>query len=150
MAYIAERSVTGLVVSSAGTRAMVGHPIDAAAVKVLQRLGGDASGFAARQLNARTAADADLILTMTRAHRDEVLELAPSKLHRTFMLSEAALLASDWRADKIGDLSDLRSNLKATDLVDVPDPMGKGAEAYDMAGSLIAELLPAVLSLCCR
>ena len=62
----------------------------AEAAPVLKRLGGDPSGFAARQLTPKIAADADLILTMTRVHREVVLEAVPRQLHKTFTLSEAA------------------------------------------------------------
>ena len=78
------------------------------AALVLEKLGGDASDFAARQLTSRIASDADLILTMTRAHRDTVLELAPRQLHRTFTLSEAALLASECDAQSVADLAAFR------------------------------------------
>jgi protein-tyrosine phosphatase len=71
---------------------VVGYPVQPNAALVLEKLGGDASGFAARQLTSRIASDADLVLTMTRAHRDAVLELAPHRLHRTFTLREAARL----------------------------------------------------------
>ncbi|BBX17983.1 low molecular weight phosphatase family protein [Mycolicibacterium duvalii] len=146
----AELSIPNFAVSSAGTRAVIGHPIHADAARVLERLGGDASAFAARQLTARIAAPADLIVTMTRAHRDAVLELAPSKLHHTFMLAEVARLVSACGAVTIADLSRLRSHLVGSDVADVPDPMGHGAEAYEMAGSLIVELLPPVMALFAR
>jgi protein-tyrosine phosphatase len=113
-------------------------------------LGGDVSNFAARQLTPRIASDADLVLTMTRAHRDTVLELAPRQLHRTFTLSEAARLASDCNARNIADLAALRPHLATHELSDIPDPIGRAADFFTTVGSQIAELLPPILELCRR
>jgi protein-tyrosine phosphatase len=124
------------------------HPIHEEAAIVLEKLGGDASNFAARQLTTGIASDADLILTMTKAHRDAVLQLAPHRLHRTFTLSEAARLASEFDARNVGDLASLRSQISADTLQDIPDPIGQSAEVFSMIGSQIAELLPPVLQLC--
>ncbi|MEO1995110.1 MAG: low molecular weight phosphatase family protein, partial [Planctomycetaceae bacterium] len=74
-------------------------------------MGGDASNFAARQLTAKIASGADLVVTMTKAHRDAVLELAPNKLHKTFTLIEAARLIAECEAKTIKDLSTLRPQL---------------------------------------
>ena len=90
---------------------MIAHPIQHDAALVLEKLGGEVSNFAARQLTSRIASDADLVLTMTRAHRDTVLELAPRQLHRTFTLSEAARLASECNARNVADLAALRPYL---------------------------------------
>ena len=127
---------------------MSAHPIHPDAALVLKKLGGDASNFAARQLTPRIASDADLVLTMTRAHRDKVLELAPHRLHRTFTLSEAARLASVHNARNVADLAALRPQLAAHKLTDIADPIGQGAEHFAMVGSQIADLLPPILELC--
>jgi protein-tyrosine phosphatase len=137
-------------VSSAGTRAVTAHPIHQDAAAVLENLGGDSSGFAARQLTARIASEADLLLAMTKAHRDSVLELAPHRLHRTFTLSEASRLASEFNVRKVGDLAALRSQLTAADLRDIPDPIGQGKEAFAEVGSQISELLSPLLEFCRR
>lgn len=150
MAYSARFKISNVVVASAGTRAVVGHPIHTNAIDVLERLGGDATDFSARQLTARIAASADLIVTMTRAHRDSVLELAPRKLHRTFMLGEVAQLVSRFDPDTVADLGSLRSQLGAVDVPDVPDPIGLDPDAFEMAGALISHLIPPVMNVCAR
>jgi protein-tyrosine phosphatase len=127
---------------------VIANPIHHDAALVLEKLGGDASDFAARQLTPRIASDADLVLTMTRAHRDTVLELAPNRLHRTFTLSEAARLASVHNARSVADLAAFRPHLAAHELTDVVDPIGQGAEHFAMVGSQIADLLPPILELC--
>ena len=149
-AYSVRSGIPDFHASSAGTRAVIGHPIHHDAALVIERLGGDTSHFVARQLTPRIASDADLVLTMTTAQRDTVLELAPHKLHRTFTLTEAARLASDCNAQTVADLAVLRPLLAAHERADVPDPIGQGAETYERVGSWIADLLPPVVGLCRR
>lgn len=129
---------------------MLGHSIHDEAARVLSRLGGDTSNFAARQLTARLAAEADLILTMTRAHRDSVLELAPRQLKRTFTMSEAARLVSHHGARDVDDLAALRPQLSPGDRTDVADPIGRDSEVFTTVGARIAELLPPILEICKR
>jgi protein-tyrosine phosphatase len=142
--------VPDLMVSSAGTRAVIAHPIHRDAALVLEQLGGEVSNFAARQLTSKIASDADLVLTMTRAHRDTVLELAPRQLHRTFTLGEAAHLVSDYNARNIADLVALRPHIVGHSVFDIPDPMGQSAEVFATVGSQIADILPPILELCRR
>lgn len=144
---IRQYDVSGFRISSAGTRAVVGSAMHEEAARVLRSLGGDASQFAARQLTAKVASDADLVLTMTRAHRDKVLELAPRQLRRTFTLAEAARLASDFDAGTVGDLSEFRPQLAGLDLPDVVDPIGQSAEVFESVGARISELLPPVVAI---
>lgn len=117
------------------------------AANVLEALGGDASDFAARQLKPKIMSAADLILTMTTAHRDAALEVAPQTLRRTFTLSEAAQLVSTHGATTIADLSALRPYLTAHELFDIPDPIGQDPEVFASVGSQIASLLPPILHL---
>lgn len=136
--------------SSAGTRAVIGHEVHREAALVLEQLGGDASGFAARQLTSRVASGADLIVTMTKAHRDGVLELVPNRLHQTFTLSEVSLLVSNCGAETVADLSAMRPELTNSELLDIPDPIGQSSEVFAAVGLRIAELLVAVVDLCWR
>ena len=147
-AYASRHQIPGFTASSAGTRAVIGHPIHHEAEHVLVQLGGDGSDFAARRLSLRIASTADLVLTMTRAHRDSVLELAPHKLHRTFTLHEAARLVTDCGAQHIDALANLRSQLAVHDPLDIPDPIGQSPDVFAAVGKQIAELLPPVLELC--
>lgn len=146
--YVARLGTGPLAASSAGTRAVVGHPMHREAAAVLEELGGKSARFAARQLTTKIAANADLVLTMTRAHRDAVLELTPRQLHRTFTLSEAAQLASMCTSRDVGELAALRPRLSAHQLEDVPDPVGKSADTFAAVAGRIAEMLPPILTLC--
>lgn len=150
IAYGGQAHFADFTASSAGTRALTGHPMEANAARVLEKLGGDASDFAARQLSPTIAADADLVLTMTGRHRDHVLKLAPQQLHKTFTLREAARLISDCNARSVADLAAFRPRLRQDGQSDVPDPMGHDEAFFAMVATQIADLVPSVLELCQR
>jgi protein-tyrosine phosphatase len=149
-AYAAQHGIPDFIASSAGTRAVIGRAIHRDAAVVLEELGGDSSGFAARQFTSKIATAADLIIAMTSAHRDIVLEAAPRQLSRTFTLSEAARLSSMDGAQTIADLASLRRQLTASDTPDIPDPIEQSPAVFAAVGSQIAELLPPILELCRR
>ncbi|GJF14779.1 hypothetical protein NGTWS1803_28300 [Mycolicibacterium cyprinidarum] len=87
---------------------------------------------------------------MTRAHRDTVLERAPRLLRRTFTLTEASSLTSQYKAGGIADLAALRSQLAPDEQLDIRDPIGQSPEVFEAVGSQIAHLLPPILELCRR
>jgi protein-tyrosine phosphatase len=146
--YARQLQLPDFTASSAGTHAVIGNPMHPQAARVLEELGGDPSDFVARQLTPKIAGAADLILTMTRAHRDAVLELAPHRLHRTFTLTEASHLAAEHGATRIADLAALRPQAANRELADIPDPIGQSSEVFTAVGAQIAGLLPPILELC--
>jgi protein-tyrosine phosphatase len=121
------------------------HP-DAAVV--LENLGGDPSNFVARRASEKVASHADLILTMTKQHRTEFLEVAPRHLHRTFTLSEASQLSSRFDPQSIQDLKKLRPLQTEEEFSDIADPMGQSFDFFEKTALNIAELLPPILELC--
>ena len=160
---------TGLVVSSAGTRAMVGAPIEPGSVELLERAGADAAGFASRQLTPAILAEADLVVAATQQHRSDAVALNPRVLRRTFTLGELADLLADTdlseaaaeaRADastgsadatpwvtRVAEAArDRRGFVRArpAEESDIPDPYGRGAEAYALMGAAIEDVLPVV------
>lgn len=142
--------MSGLTVSSAGTRAVIGVAIHKEAAAVLSELGGSPARFSARQLTAKIATEADLILTMSQEHRNMVLEFAPRKLSRTYTLREASNLASEFDARTVADLVELRPRLDASQRADVADPIGQSSAVFARVGADIAALLPPVMELCRR
>ncbi len=136
--------------SSAGTRAMIGHSMHPESALVLAGLGGDPGGFVARQLSPKIAGDADLVVAMTREHRDTVLEQAPRQLHRTFTLTEIAHLVTQFEPGSVRDLAALRPQLTAGDAPDIPDPIGQTPDVYARVGAQIADLVAPVVDFCRR
>lgn len=150
VAYGGQIGLADFKASSAGTHALTASPIHRDAALALGKLGGEASNFSARRLTPTIAYDADLILTMTKAHREAVLALAPRQLQYTFTLAEAARLASQPDLRHIDDMATLRPHLSLNDLVDINDPIGQRQEFFTEIGSQIADLLMPILALCLR
>ncbi|QCB96540.1 low molecular weight phosphatase family protein [Arthrobacter sp. PAMC25564] len=153
-------------VRSAGTRAMVGDPVQPLSAGIISTYGGTPEGFAARQLTPAILRDADLVLTMAARHRGEVLQLDPSLLKRTFTIREfarmlevleerdggrdgdpspAADLAALWRGLPARAAS-VRHLALAPDAADndVVDPYRRGEDAYRQMED---ELSPAILTI---
>ncbi|WP_327083433.1 low molecular weight phosphatase family protein [Mycolicibacterium elephantis] len=149
VAYASRFNVPNFKATSAGTGAVTGQAIHPEAARVLQNLGGDPSNFVARQITANLALGADLILTMTTAHRDFVLQLAPTRLRRTFTFIEAVRIITKCDAQGIDDLAVLRPHIKGESL-DVADPIGRTMEFHAAIGAQIAEAIPPILELCRR
>ncbi|MEI2828096.1 MAG: hypothetical protein V9F04_18075 [Dermatophilaceae bacterium] len=68
----------GIEVTSAGTYAVVGHPIEPSMARLLTADGVDVSGFAARRLTETLVAATDLVLTMETGHRTAVVHAPPA------------------------------------------------------------------------
>lgn len=144
-------------VSSAGTGALEGHPVDAEMAPLIIAAGGDPSGFAARQITAEIVKGADLILTATTEHRSRVVRLAPATVRRTFTLLELARICSspelpalegvgiDARLRELVDNAGLNrtlGNVAAGD--DIPDPYRRGPEAFRESFALITSAVDAI------
>jgi protein-tyrosine-phosphatase len=143
---------------SAGTRAVVDSAMHPDSALVLRGFGAESGDFQAQQLLDGMATDADLTLTMTRAHRRDVLQRDPRALARTFTLREAADLVSrlrdaplegatlQERARKLVQLmAAARSERHAGENDDVRDPIGQPLEVHDEVGAVIVETLLPVL-----
>lgn len=81
-------------VVSAGTRGLPAWPVSPPMAALLAADGIDPSGFESRTLTAADVRDANLVLTLTAAHRSQVLELEPLALRRTLALGELARLSA--------------------------------------------------------
>lgn len=92
------------VVGSAGVSAGPGAAATPEAVAAAAELGLDLSGHRSRPLTAGSVAEADRILTMTAAHRDLVLRVAPEAAGRTSVLDDDGDIADPFG----GTLADYR------------------------------------------
>lgn len=148
IAYAERASIPHLEVSSAGTRAVSGQPIHPHAVRALLERGGDPTNHHARRATARLLLSADLILTMSPSNRESVLELAPQQLNQVFTLHEAARLALHDDVLTCADLATARTRVRAHDLPQVADPIGRSAAYHSAVVNEIADILPPILELC--
>ena len=160
-------SVPGsIVVTGAGTEALMGESMDPAAAELLRRHGGDPEGFVARQLTAEMVAEADLVLTATRAHRAAVASLQPRALGYGFTLGDFSDLAVgvdidiniDTRPDHtagswVGHLARVVADRRGVvpprnaKEVDIVDPYGRGDRAFSAMAQQVLAALPPVLRL---
>lgn len=81
---------SAVLITSAGTRALEGSPMDEQAAALTVRLGAHATDHAARQLTPEMIEEADLVLAMAREHRSEVVRAAPRASRKAFLLTEFA------------------------------------------------------------
>lgn len=97
------QDLSEVCVSSAGNHARVGEQMDAETQQIAQSYGVDDVGsHRARQISEGIVESADLILTMTRVHRRDVVELSPRVTRRTFTLREFARLAEATSDEMLG------------------------------------------------
>lgn len=95
-----------LRVHSAGTHALVGRGMPALARGLAELDGVTAErtrSHAARMLTETMLRDADLVLTMTAQHSAHAMQLAPSRMHRTFTVREFARLVATLDDEQLRD-----------------------------------------------
>ncbi len=88
-----------VVVSSAGTGALVGHPMDERAAACSRELGGRPDAHVGRQLTAQLVRESDLVLAAARRHRKVVVQLSPRASRSAFTIREFARLLHTLNAD---------------------------------------------------
>jgi protein-tyrosine phosphatase len=139
---LAARLAPEVKVASAGTNAVVGHPMTSEIAALVERAGASSDGFAAQPLTADAITRADLVVTMTREHRGAVAKLVPRAMRRSFTLLELVRLI-DHLPD--GSTDDLTQRIRATvamaasaripnpngpDRDDIDDPYGRSSDVY--------------------
>jgi protein-tyrosine phosphatase len=107
------------IIQSAGIYALDGSSASHEAIKVMAEMGINICGHRARQLNLDLVQWADLILTMTEAHKREIIS------------------RYDVSADKIYTLADFGIG----EQTDVIDPFGSGIEAYRQCAGQIKTMI---------
>ena len=154
---------TGIVVTSAGTHALVGRDMDRDSRALLEATGVDAEGFTARQLTTDLVAAADLVLTAAREHRGAAARLHPAALRRAFTLRDFADLVAgldtrgtmdldgttSWVDAVVRAAADRRGLVPARQAgVDVTDPIGGPPALFaQMAAEVDDALAPVVRAL---
>lgn len=114
---LAERGIEGITVASAGTGAWAGAPASEGSYLVALEDGVDLSAHRAQPLTPDLASSASLILTMSRSHRQRLIDLGYGD--RTFLLGEyagktgSAAEVDDPYGGDLGDYRDTYNQLKS-------------------------------------
>lgn len=139
---------SGVLVSSAGLRAVVGAPIHPPMAELLRTHGVDTNGFAARQLEPELIKRADLVVGFTRRHRAAAVTMYPAAVRHTFTLLELSRAVEAvtpgevaWRAGPGATMSRRLKELVPLavahrtyvdpELDDIEDPYGRHPEVYE-------------------
>lgn len=91
-------------ITSAGTGALAGHPMDRRAAEWLEHSGGSAEGFTARQLTEMHLVGVDFVFALTEWHRSTVVSMSPRMLKRAFTVREFARVLEAMSAEDTGGL----------------------------------------------
>jgi protein-tyrosine phosphatase len=159
-----------VLVASAGTSGLAGHPIDAPMAALLRAAGVDPDGHRARPIDQVLLDQADLVLTASVSQRRTLLVAGPSMLHRIFTLREFARLAvvaepasGIWpasdpldgaapgpeqlrdRVAMIGRGRGVSGPVRAGD-DDIPDPFGASSKIAEATFAAIASAVDSVLA----
>ena len=131
-------------VTSAGLEDEDGAHFNADAEFMLRSLGGNPGGFRSRYLDHEIVDDADVLLTMTRDERDQVVARFPRARQRTFTLVEYARLN-----DLVRPIAPLREHplmlaparfqVELSDEDDIHAPVTGDAKEYNAMATAIAE-----------
>ncbi|MCF6312542.1 MAG: low molecular weight protein arginine phosphatase [Verrucomicrobiales bacterium] len=115
-------------VSSAGISVYEGQEPSDHSVEVMRDQDIDITAQRSQMLAPEIVERADIILGMTRGHRDAILSYYPASNEKVFVLREF---------------------VKGVDMdsreLDVPDPIGMDKGEYERTRNLIAEAMPALL-----
>jgi protein-tyrosine-phosphatase len=109
---------------SAGVSAFTGAPASKEAEEVLRGEELDLSRHRAQRLDKILLGQADLVLTMTSAHKDLLLKMYPEAKKKVYTLLEYG------SGEKQGE---------------IPDPFGQGIEVYQQCAATIKEALQAII-----
>lgn len=149
-AFADQHAPGAVTAESAGTRALVGYPIEPHAAHVIAGLGGNPDVFGARRLDQEMLSRADLVLAMTLRARDEVARMADQFTAPWFTLREAHQIATHTGASTVTDLWDAREQVESTRDWDIVEPVGVDQDPFDRVGDQIAQELIPLLTILTR
>lgn len=109
-------------VESAGINAMPGFPATEHGIAAMERWQIDLSQHRSKMVGEQMLLDADLVLTMTRSHKDSICRLWPQVAQRVYTMLE--YVGQDG---------------------DVIDPFGGAAEHYERTASQLEHLLEPII-----
>jgi protein-tyrosine phosphatase len=140
-----------VLVGSAGTHAVDGAAMSLATRELVAAHGADPDRFAARVLGPDLLEEADLVLALTREHRDDALRLRPGAAVVVLgalprLLDARGVARTGPVAQRVRDLGAAAVAVAPADRPedDVHDPFGLGPEGYAAAAQ---RMLPPVEAL---
>lgn len=148
-AQLADAGVTDITLSSAGLHAVVDAPMDTIPAEISRRLGGSPDPHRGRMLRTAISENADLLLTMTRDQRNELVQRYPRAMRRTFTLVEYSRLlgllplpdgatGADALREHTAQLAQIRSRVALTAADEIADPYLANRQVHEAIGSQIA------------
>ncbi|WP_077369520.1 low molecular weight protein arginine phosphatase [Anaerosalibacter sp. Marseille-P3206] len=118
-----KNNIENVEVQSRGLYASEGQSASDEAIEVLSREGIDLSGHRGKQIKQSVILDSDLILTMTKGHKEILLKYFPNLKEKVYTLKEYAYGVES----------------------DVIDPFGRGIVAYEVALEDIKKALAKII-----
>lgn len=147
-------------ITSAGTSAVVGAPIDRLAEHTLVARGVPIVPHKGKQLEESDLVNADLILAMTPSHARQCIRLSSECAPRVHTLRGAGLLLTGQRAAGpsamdvvargraiVNHLAAQKAGLPAEADLDVADPVGLPLEAFERTATVIANALTPLIEI---
>jgi protein-tyrosine-phosphatase len=117
-------------VISAGTGVFLQTTASSETVSILKEEGIDASRHLSRAIHSILLKKSDLIVVMTRGHRQQVLERVPEVEKRIYLLREFIDTPSGYQIE-----------------LDVPDPIGQPHHAYKECFAVVKEAMHKIVEL---
>ena len=152
---LARRGCDEVEVTSSGTWAETGYGAAGSAVDALRGRGIDLSGHRTRALVASQVEEADLVVAMTSVHVSEILDVAPDAADKLVMLKEIPEIRMkngtpipDSAKERLQRLLD-GTRPEARRSLDVDDPIGLPAGAYDRCVGDLRSGVDALVSVIC-
>lgn len=141
-ARLGEERGLAVTVTSAGLAAREGDPATPEAIQALAEMGIALQGHRARQVTAALVHDADLVLTMTAAHKRRLRQLYPGAADKIFTLKEyvRGRRATPAAAGESRGEAAAGGAAAAYD-DDIPDPIGQPLAVYQATARVLAELV---------
>lgn len=130
-----------LEVFSAGLAAWPGAPATEEAIRAAAELGADIKEHRARHLEPELVEKADLILTMTAAHKKAVMDRFPAAREKTFTLMEYVAEPSAEESPE----EERTGGTWSSPPGDIPDPVGGPLEVYRTCAARLKDLVERAL-----
>lgn len=149
-----QRGCTGVTVSSAGTWAYDGSPATPDALETVRKSGIDLSGHRSRPIEMDELHAADIIVAMTSVHVREIAGLAPEVIDRIVLMKELREITplpvpTDARLEEKVDALLRGKRPPRRRSLDVDDPMGLPASAYERCARELQEGIDVLVETLC-